>query len=63
MKKREYIAKTMRMASFLMSKGCLMIGQRPDINNPDYDVFVFEQTPQLWNAVTEYSNRKREFNK
>ena len=50
-----------RMAHYLLKAGFAMIGQEPNLKNPKYDVFLFIDSPQLREKVTEYSNNP--FNK
>lgn len=54
-----YVCKTMRMCSFLLSKGFAYVKVDVDKFNPNFNVWIFESTPELWVAVTEYSNRAK----
>ncbi len=54
-----YVCKTMRLCSFLLSKGFNYVRVDTDFNNTKFNVWIFESTPELWVAVTEYSNRPK----
>lgn len=57
MNSKWWIAKTMRMASFLKSKGFEVVDTAPDYKNPKYQVFIFDrQQPGFEEALKEYSN-------
>ena len=54
--KKWWIAKTLRMASFLKSKGFEVVNTVPDRNNPKYNVFIFDAQQQgFYDALREYS--------
>ena len=54
--KKWWIAKTLRMASFLKSKGFEVVNTVPDRNNPKYNVFIFDAQQQgFHDALREYS--------
>ena len=54
--KKWWIAKTLRMASFLKNKGFKIINTVPDRNNPKYNVFIFDAQQQgFQEALLEYS--------
>ena len=54
--KKWWIAKTLRMASFLKSKGFDVVNTVPDRNNPKYNVFIFDaQQNGFQDALREYS--------
>ena len=55
--KKWWIAKTLRMASFLKNKGFEIINTVPDRDNPKYNVFIFDaQQIGFQEALQEYSN-------
>jgi hypothetical protein len=55
--KKWWIAKTLRMANFLKSKGFEIVSTVPDKNNPKYSVFIFDAQQQGFkDALQEYSN-------
>ena len=47
---------TRRMALFIKSKGVEPIGTVPDENKPKFLNWIFEDTPIVRNAMTEYSS-------
>ena len=49
-----YVCTRLRMLEFLRNKGFLPIMTLPDIKNPAYYVWRFENTPELADAVEEY---------
>ena len=49
-----YVVKTMRLASYLCSKGFKIIKEQPDRNNPKYKVWLFEDTVQLRGCLMNY---------
>lgn len=46
------------LSNFLTKKGFRIIGTRPNAKNPNWDVWLFEQTPEIERARSEYSRRK-----
>ena len=55
--KKWWIAKTLRMASFLKNKGFDVVNVVPDRNNPKYNVFIFDmQQDGFQEALREYSD-------
>lgn len=52
-----YVCKTMRLCSYLLSKGFTYVSVDADKFNPKFNVWIFRSTPELWAAITEYSNR------
>ena len=55
--KKWWIAKTLRMASFLKNKGFEVVNTVPDRNNPKYNVFIFDaQQRGFQDALREYSD-------
>lgn len=47
---------TLRVARELQNRGFKLLGTEPNINHPDYKVFVFENTLNIIKAVTEIKN-------
>jgi len=45
---------TRRMALFIQSKGVQPIGTLPDENKPQFLNWIFEDTPEVKNAMAEY---------
>lgn len=56
-----YVCKTMRLCSYLLSQGFKVKRERIDRENPKYKVWEFEQSPQLWAAITRYSTRDKNY--
>lgn len=52
--RRAYVCKRARMCSYLVSRGFHPYRITPDQNNPAYDVYLFEATPELYAAVMDY---------
>lgn len=46
------------LSNFLTKKGFQIIGTRPNTKNPNWDVWLFERTPDIERAQSEYSHRK-----
>lgn len=53
--KEFYIIKSIRMMTFLIRKGFDLYKVIDDDKNPHYKVFLFEDTKELRQAMTEYS--------
>jgi len=51
--KRTTIVYTSKVADFLISKGEVLITVRPDLKNPDNNVFVFEASPTMGKHLAE----------
>lgn len=49
-----YVCKRIRLLGFLQSKGFQFIKTEQDRNNPNYNVWVFIETPELREAIEEY---------
>lgn len=49
-----YVAKTMRMASYLCSHGFKIIKEQPDRNNAKFNVWLFEDTIELRGCLLNY---------
>lgn len=47
------IVYTARVADFLIAKGEKLLGVRPDLKNPDKNVFVFEKSPTMGEHLQE----------
>ena len=47
------------MATYLMERGFKPYRIAPDRDNPMYDVFLFTATPELYEAVTDYIDGRR----
>lgn len=46
---------TRRMALFIQSKGIKPVGTVPDENKPEFLNWLFENTPEVRDAMAEYS--------
>lgn len=57
MESNEYIVYTLRMTRFLQSKGFQFMRVLPDTNRQDFKNWVFESTPELRKAISEYLGR------
>lgn len=53
-----WISKTMRMTSFLKSKGFEVTAILPDKYNPKFSVWLFEVKDGFYDALEEYNQRK-----
>lgn len=51
-----YICKRLRMVRFLKDKGFLPIKTIPDKDNPAYNVWMYQNSVELENAIYEYFN-------
>ena len=43
-----------KLAGYLRQRGFKIIGTAPNMKKPQYDVFLFEDTPELRAAVNDY---------
>lgn len=59
-----YICKRLRLLEFLRNKGFLPIRTEPDIKNPRYNVWIFENSTDLLDTIDEFleiqANRTRD---
>lgn len=46
-----------KLAGFLRKRGFKILGTTINLKKPQYDVFLFEETEKLKQAVTEYCKR------
>lgn len=54
-----YVVKTQILASYLMNRGFRLIKLQPDRNNINRNVYLFKNSVELRNAITEYTNFKK----
>lgn len=58
-----YVCKRLRLLEYLRDKGYLPIRHEPDMYNPKYNVWIFENSEGLADAIEEYliaqENRKK----
>ncbi len=57
--KRTYVCKRARLCRFLKDRGFMPYKITPDRNNPAFDVFLFDATPELYKVVMEYYNTNK----
>ena len=53
-----YVVKTQVLASYLMSKGFRLIKLQEDRNNKKRNVYLFKDSKELRDVITEYTNNK-----
>lgn len=53
---------TKKLALALRKQGFKIIDVVPDENKPQFDNFIFEETPELLEAITNYTNNQRRLN-
>lgn len=51
-----FICTKFRLCKYLMDKGLVPYATKPDKFNPQYRVYLFEETPELNKAVSQYIN-------
>ena len=49
--------RSLRLANILAASGHKILNVEPSVNSPGYTVFIFEDTPELQQVLTD-SNRK-----
>lgn len=49
-----FICTKFRLCKYLMDRGFLPYASKPDKFNPQYRVYLFEETPELTKAVSQY---------
>lgn len=55
--RKDIIIFNQRMAGYLMLRGYVLLGMRPDINSSNgKNVFIFKDTPQIRNSMSDYLN-------
>lgn len=54
-----YYCSRLRLLEFLRNKGFYPIRTLPDINNPRYNAWVFDNTPELIEAVDEFLTQQK----
>lgn len=60
---QHYICKRLRMLSYLRERGFEAIGTMPDIENPNYNVWIFDNSPELEQAIDGYFRALKAKNK
>ena len=61
--RRTYVCKRTRMAAFLMERGFQPYKIAPDRDNPVFSVYLFTATPELYEAVMDYTAGKKNITK
>lgn len=57
--RRTYVCKRARMCSYLVERGFMPYKIKPDNDNPQFNVYLFTATPELYKAVMAFvSNRQ-----
>jgi len=51
------------MAGYLMMRRFILIDKREDLKNVSLNIFVFKESDEIRNAMSQYSNHKIEINK
>lgn len=51
---RTYVCKRLRLCRHLIDRGFKPYRIVPDMNNPKYNVYLFTQTPELYETVEKY---------
>ena len=54
-----WVSKTMKMTSYLLSKGFEITAILPDKYNPSFNVWLFEIKDGFYDALEEYKQRKQ----
>lgn len=60
---QHYICKRLRMLSYLRDLGFEPSGTLPDVRDPAYNVWVFDNSPELEQAIDGYFRALRAKNK
>ena len=50
---------TRKVALYLRQRGFKIVGTEPNYKHPEYDVYMFLDSPQLQAAITDYNNMIR----
>lgn len=56
---KNYIVFSMRLAGYLMLKGCRLIKLKPSKNNADKFVYIFPDTSETHLHVQEYTDMRK----
>ena len=63
LERKTYFCKRTRMASHLMELGFSPYLITPDRDNPVFNVYLFSATPELYEAVIDYTSGKNNIKK
>ncbi len=58
MNERIFVCKRTRMAQYLTKQGFEIKSIEPDEDNPTFSVYLFDASPELYNAVLDYTSGK-----
>lgn len=50
---------SIQLVNYLGKKGIVYKKRKPDLKKPEYDVFIYDDTEELRQAISEYTNSKR----
>lgn len=56
--RRTYVCKRTRLAVYLRDRGFVPYKIVPDRDNPNYMVYLFTASPELYDAVMDYTSGK-----
>ena len=56
---KTFYVKSMKLAGFLMQKGFVLHGVKPEANNSHRNIFLFTNSPQLLSAIEQYKQIKK----
>ena len=52
--RKQYVCKRLRMLEFLRNRGFYPVATIPDMNNPKYNIWLFDWTDEFEEAKKEY---------
>ena len=58
-----YVCKRMRLLEYLKDRGFLPVRTEPDIHKPKYNVWIYENSPELADAIENYLEQQANRNK
>ena len=56
---KEKVIFTIQLVNFLAKKGIIYKNRKPNLKRPEFDVFYYDDTPELRQAMEEYTNRNQ----
>lgn len=56
---KEKVIFTLQLVNFLAKKGIIYNSRKPNLKKPEFDVFFYDDTPELRTAMLEYTNSKK----
>jgi hypothetical protein len=57
--KENYIIRTIAMTKFLTDRGFKIVDTLPNIFKPNKVVWLFKNTPELWDAMSQYEGLEK----